>query len=161
DDLRREAEWRAYPHRVPARDPDLRAGVALADPANELVAEARLADAGRPGHERQARSRAVDAARPDLFEPPELAVAADACRRPAKEPSHAVDRGALAPQEGGGVGGDIEVGAEERGGRGVQTDAASGGGAVEIAGSVEQRDGARKSLDHRPLTGRARGSLAS
>ena len=123
DDLREQAERRAGAHRIAARGPHLVRVAAVMEHAKQLVAEARLADAGGRGDEHDARDVVGDALGEDALEHDELALATDARRRLAEEHAPGVDGGLLADElEAGAVALHREARVEEAGGHLVDVD---------------------------------------
>ena len=98
NDLREHAERRARAHRIAARRPHLVSAAAMAERAQELVAEAGLADAGGRGDEHGAGNVVRDALREDALEHDDLALAADARRGLAEQHAAGVDGRLLADE---------------------------------------------------------------
>lgn len=112
--LRDDAERRAGAHRIAAPDPDPLELAALGEAGDQLVAQARLADADVAGDEHDPRHRLDLDLGEDRLEHQELAVAADERRRTAHQGADRHLRAPLAPQlDHRAALGDLEAGVEQ------------------------------------------------
>src|SRR6185437_13364094 len=93
-----ERERRAGAERVPVAQPDLEGPVALAQGAQELVDDARLADAGGRRHERGLDRRTLDALAEEGRQRLDLPVPAHADRGLAEQRARPLRRLVLAEQ---------------------------------------------------------------
>ena len=109
--------------------------VEVADAAQELAREARLADAGLPGHEHGARDRLVDALLERADERRELALASDERRRLAEQRARlGFALAQAADEEAAVVAADVEAHVEQARGGVVEED-----GALAVRGLVAER----------------------
>ncbi len=121
---------------------------------DDLVAEARLADAGRRGDQHRARDRLGDALVEYLLNLADFALAPDARDRPAKE---GAERGvglAFADElEATRVAADLEAAVEQAGGRVVDADRSIAVGRDRLGVGAEHRGGAIDRLADGPRRG--------
>ena len=149
DDGAQHPERRAGAHRIAAREEELHRRARGPDAAQQLVAEARLADADRRGDDHGAGDGLGDAFLEGRLEGGELSVATHAGRRLAEQGARRLGGVALGPErERVAVAADLELRVEEAGGDLVDADRARGAGGEQADAALDDVPDRQPRRDH-------------